>query len=299
MTNRQSILAGKSAVVAGSSRGIGRAVALALAREGARVVVNGRDPEAVHEVADCIEQEGGVARAFAGSASDFECARELIGDCVGAFGTIDILVNCVGVAEPPGSSILDLSAEAWRTLIDTHLTSSFNTCRHAAPQMKSQGTGAIVNTSSHAFLGSYGGTGYPAGKGGTNSLTFALATELREFGIRVNAVCPGARTRLSTGAAYEAHIKSLHARGMIPSAVHDASLDPPEPEHVAPLYLFLASDWAREISGRIFSGSGGYVGLFATNQETLVAFRDHRSEGPWDVASLAEKITASKVLSGE
>jgi 3-oxoacyl-[acyl-carrier protein] reductase len=291
------LLTGKNAVVAGSSRGIGRAVALALSRAGARVVVNGRDAEAVGKVADEVRSSAGEAIAFVGSTADFDTAAALVESCVDAFGSIDILVNCVGIAEPPGSSILDLSAEAWRELIDAHLTSTFNTCRHTAPHMKATGRGAIINTSSHAFMGSYGGTGYPAGKGGTNSLTFALAAELREAGVRVNAVCPGAKTRLSSGEDYRDHIGALHTRGLLSDLARDASLDPPEPEHLGPLYVFLASDRAREISGRLFSGSGGYVGVFAENRETLLAFRDHRSQGIWDVEALAEAVLTSAAFS--
>jgi NAD(P)-dependent dehydrogenase (short-subunit alcohol dehydrogenase family) len=296
MKPEHGILAGKSAVVAGSSRGIGRAVASALAREGARVVVNGRSEEPVREEVERIREAGGEARAFVGSAGDFDTAADMIACCVESFGAIDILVNCVGIAEPPGSSILDLSADAWRALIDSHLTSTFNTCRHAAPYMKSQGQGSIVNTSSHAFLGSYGGTGYPAGKGGVNSLTFAMAAELREDGVRVNAVCPGARTRLSTGDAYEAHIRALHERGLLSEVARDASLDPPDPDHLGPLYAFLASDRAHAISGRIFSGAGGYVGLFAEQIETLLVYRDHQGEGRWDVEALADAILAADPL---
>ncbi len=293
------LLEGRSAVVAGSSRGIGRAVAHALAAAGAKVVVNGRGAAEVDAVVDEIEGAGGEARGCVGSAADFDAAGELVATCVDAFGGVDVLVNCVGIAEPPGSSILDLGPEDWRGLIDAHLTATFNTCRHATPHMKAAGRGAIVNTSSHAFLGHYGGTGYPAGKGGTNSLTYALAAELREHGIRVNAVCPGARTRLSTGDDYEAHIESLHARGMLNDVVRAASRAPPEPQPLGPLYVLLASDRAHEISGRIFSGSGGYVGLFAEPAEALLVFRDHTREGVWSPDALADAILASPHLSAE
>jgi len=283
-------LAGKAAVVTGSSRGIGRAVAQALAAEGASVVVNGRSPGAVDEVVAELEESGVGAVSYVGSIADFEVARELVDCCHDSFGGIDILVNCAGVAEPEGSSILDLSAEGWRELIDIHLTGTFNTCRHAAPRMVERGAGAIVNTSSHGYLGHYGGTGYPAGKGGVNSLTFAIAAELREHGIRVNAICPGARTRLSTGASYEARVQQLHSRGILDDALRDASLAVPEPEHVGPLYVFLASDLARDITGRLFSATGGYVGLMDPGgSETLLSWRD-ASDGPASVDDVAKQV---------
>jgi len=288
---RAGSLEGRAAVVAGGSRGIGRAVARALAREGAAVVVNGRDAAAAEAVAAAIRAEGGRARAFAGSVADFDVAGRLVEACVGAFGAIDVLVNCAGIAEPEASSILDVSPEAWRELIDVHLGGTFNTCRHAAPHMAARGRGAIVNTSSHAHLGHYGGTGYPAGKGGTNALTLAIAAELRDRGVRANAVCPGARTRLSEGPAYTAKIESLHARGLLDDALRDASLAPPDAELAAPLYACLASDLAAGITGRIFSAAGGYVGLQPARGEKLLAWRG-AGDGPWPVAALAEAIRA-------
>jgi 3-oxoacyl-[acyl-carrier protein] reductase len=270
-------------VVAGGSRGIGRAVACLLAREGAAVVVNGRDAEAG------IRAEGGHAQARAGSVADYDFAGELVDACADAFGAIDVLVNCAGIAEPEASSILDVPPEAWRELLDVHLGGTFNTCRHAAPRMVAQGRGAIVNTGSHAHLGHYGGTGYPAGKGGTNALTLAIAAELRDRGVRANVVCPGARTRLSEGPAYTEKIESLHARGMLDDVLRDASLAPPDVEHVAPLYAFLASDRAAGITGRIFSAAGGYVGLQPPGAETLLAWRG-ADDGPWPLEALAAEI---------
>lgn len=287
---RSEHLLGKAAVVTGSSRGIGRAVAHALAAEGASVVVNGRSRGAVDDVVAELEASGARATSHVGSIADFEVARDLIDCCRDRFGVIDILVNCAGVAEPEGSSILDLSAEAWHELIDIHLTGTFNTCRHAAPRMLERGAGAIVNTSSHAYLGHYGGTGYPAGKGGVNSLTFAIAAELREHGIRVNAICPGARTRLSSGASYEARIHELHSRGILDDALRDASLAAPGPEHVGPLYAFLASDLARDITGKLFSATGGYVALKDPGgAETLLSWQDV-SDGPASVDDVAKQV---------
>jgi 3-oxoacyl-[acyl-carrier protein] reductase len=282
------ILEGRNAVVAGGSRGIGRAVSSALARAGAAVIVNGRHHQAVQETVEAIVATGGRARAMVGNVADFAFAGELIAAADG----IDILINCAGIAEPAGSSILDLSPEDWSRLVGAHLTSVFNTCRHAAPIMKRRGGGAIVNTSSHAYSGVYGGTGYPAGKGGTNSLTLAMAAELREHRIRVNAICPGARTRLSSGAAYQAHIEGLHARGMLDDATRAASLAPSPPEYAAVLYLFLASDLASEVTGQIFSAAGGYVGLHADPSETMIGFRDE-AQGPWPTEELAKHVAAA------
>lgn len=297
-------LAGLAAVVTGSSSGIGRAVALALAGQGARVVVNGRpDGGDRSRGADGLVREiaaaGGEAVAVAGSVARFDEAGRLIEACLDAFGSLDALVNCAGVPEPDGSSILDIAPEAWRELIDVHLTGTFHCCRHAAPRMAAQGSGSIVNTSSHSALGLYGGTGYPAAKGGTQSLTLALASELRGAGVRVNAVCPGARTRLNAGPAYARRIADLHARGILDDTLRDASLDPPDPRYVGAIYAFLAGPASRGISGRIFSASGGYVGVFEPARERLLAFRDHRVAGPWTVDALSEALRAPEGLGAD
>ncbi|MBW2421145.1 MAG: SDR family oxidoreductase [Deltaproteobacteria bacterium] len=288
-----SILAGKAAVVTGSSRGIGRAVAHALVREGASVVVNGRSAHSVEAVVEELVGAGARAVPYVGSVADFAKAAEMIECCQDQFGSLDILVNCAGIAEPEGTSILNLSEEQWRELIDSHLTGTFNTCRHAAPVMVARGGGTIVNSSSHAYLGIYGGTGYAAGKGGVNSLTFAIAADLREHRVTANAVCPGARTLLSTGPEYERKIHDLHARGILDDAMRDASLSPREPEFVGPLYTYLASPLASHVTGRVLSASGGYVGIHGSaGQEKLLAFRQP-DDGPWPVEQLARQIDAS------
>lgn len=263
-------LAGKRVVVAGASVGIGRAVAMRCAAEGASLVVNARGEASLADSVAAIEATGAAVVGVAGSVADPAVAERLVATAVEHFGGLDALVNCAGIPEPAGSSILDISPAQWQELVDVHLTGTFNTCQHAARAMVGQGGGgSIVNTSSHAFLGIFGGTGYPAGKGGTNSLTFALAAELAEHGIRVNAVCPGARTRLSTGDDYEAHIARLHDRGMLDDLLRDASLDPAPPEHVASLYAFLVSDAAAGVTGELFWGAGPFAGRFPRPQPTF------------------------------
>lgn len=269
-TDGTGALAGRRVVVAGASVGIGRAVALRCAAEGAAaVVVNARGEDALSETVAAIAATGVTAVGVPGSVADHDVAGDLVAASVDRFGGIDALVNCAGIGEPAGSSILDISPADWQHLIDVHLTGTFNTCQHAARAMVAQGHGAIVNTSSHGFLGIYGGTGYPAGKGGTNSLTYAIAAELHEHGIRANAVCPGGRTRLSTGPDYEALIERLHARGILDDGMRDASLSPAPPEHVAALYAFLASDASSPLTGELFWGAGPHAGRFPKPEMTL------------------------------
>jgi NAD(P)-dependent dehydrogenase (short-subunit alcohol dehydrogenase family) len=216
-----------------------------------------------------IEGTGARAIGVPGSVADPAVAADLIGTAVDALGGVDVLINCAGIAEPPGTSILDIAFDDWQQLIDVHLTGTFNTCQHAARVMVEQGSGTIVNTSSHAFLGIFGGTGYPAGKGGTNSLTFAIAAELAEHGIRANAICPGGRTRLSTGHEFEQLIERLHRRGVLDDVMRHASLHPAEPEHVASVYSYLASDASAPISGELFWGAGPFAGRFPKPDATF------------------------------
>jgi NAD(P)-dependent dehydrogenase (short-subunit alcohol dehydrogenase family) len=277
-------LSGRGAVVVGGSRGIGRQVAALLAAHGAGVVVNGRDADTAAEAAAGIEG----ALAHPGSPADPSIADGLIDRCITEFGRIDVLVNCAGTAGLAGESILEVTSEQFHELIDGHLVTTFETCRAAAPRMVAQGSGSIINTSSFAYLGDYGGTGYPAGKGGVNGLTLALAAELKEHAIRANVVCPGGKTRMSTGLEYERHIAALNRRGLLDDASAQAALDAPPPEYAAPMYAFLASDHAATITGRIFIAAGGFVGEFARQAPAIIGYRDHNDSPPWSLDELSE-----------
>jgi NAD(P)-dependent dehydrogenase (short-subunit alcohol dehydrogenase family) len=246
-------------------------------------VVNGRDPDAVSDAAARI---GGTSIGFPGSPADPATADALIDSCVSEFGRIDALINCAGTAEPTGSSILNVTSGQFRDLLEAHLGTVFETCRAAAPKMVAQGGGAIVNTSSFAFLGDYGGTGYPAGKGAVNGLTLAIAAELKSEGVRANVVCPGARTRLSTGAEYEAQIADLNRRGLLDDVSMQGALDAAPPEYAAPTYAYLVSDLAKDVTGQIFIAAGGFVGGFDRQTPGIIAYRDHHDSPPWTIDEL-------------
>ncbi len=276
----------RAAVVVGGTRGVGFAVADLLASLGASVVVNGRDGSAAAEAAQRIP--GAIAHP--GSPADPAVADALIETCIREYGRIDILINCAGTAEPSGSSILNVTPEQFQDLMDAHLGTVFQTCRAAAPVMVAQGGGAIVNTSSFAFLGDYGGTGYPSGKGAVNSLTLAIAAELKEHGVRANVVCPGAKTRLSSGPEYQAHIAELNRRGLLDDVSFQGALDAAPPEYAAPTYAYLASDLAKDITGQIFIAAGGFVGRYDRQSPAIVAYRGHHDEPPWTVEEIAAQV---------
>lgn len=288
-------LARKAIVVTGSSQGIGRAVALRLAKEGARVVVNGSGTGRGGRAACAAELEqllgeiraaGGEGLAWVGSVAEDAEAQRLIESAVEMFGRLDGLVNCAGVAEPPGSSARTIGYDEWERIRRVHLDGTFACCRHALPHLAAAGGGSIVNTTSHAALGLYGGSAYGAAKGGINSLTWELAADFEAEGIRCNAIAPGAKTRLSSGPEYEAQIAGLEARGVLSPQMAAMSLAAPPPEGCAALYAFLLGEAAANITGQIFSAAGGYVGVFPKPAERLLAYRE--GEEPWSMEALAE-----------
>ncbi|KDE99259.1 short-chain dehydrogenase [Mycolicibacterium aromaticivorans JS19b1 = JCM 16368] len=283
-------LEGFGAVVVGGSRGIGAAVSALLAECGAGVVVNGRDAAAAEATVATINDAGGRAVTHAGSAADEAVAEDLIALCESEFGAVDALVNCAGAPEPPGSSILTITAAEFRALLDIHVGTTFATCRAAAPRMVARGRGAIVNTSSFAFLGDYGGTGYPAGKGAVNGLTMAIAAELAGHGVRANVVCPGAKTRLSSGSDFEEQIESLRQRGILDDVSAHGALDAASPEYVAPVYAYLVSDLASKITGQMFIASGGFVGRFDKPAPVFINYRDHHDSPPWTISEIATML---------
>ena len=286
-------LADRGIVVVGGSRGIGAAVAALLAGLGAGVVVNGRESGPVQDTVDAAVAAGGSAAGLAGPADDDDVAEALMRLCEDEFGRIDALVNCAGTAEPPGSSILSVSRDEFDELIRVHLGTVFATCRAAGRRMVANGGGAIVNTSSFAFLGDYGGTGYPAGKGAVNGLTMAIAAELAEHNVRANVVCPGARTRRSTGPDYERHIDALRRRGMLDEISAAGALDAAPPEYAAPLYAYLVSDLSAAVTGQIFIAAGGFVGRFERPAPAVLGYRDHHGHPPWTVGEISAMLAGA------
>lgn len=280
-------LSGRVAIIAGSTRGIGLNVAYALAGRGVSLVVNGRDARAVDDTVAEITGGGGYAVGVCGSAGDEGVAERMVTAALDAFGAFDIAVNCAGIAEPAGSTILTITPAEFREQVDAHLMSAFFLTQSAARVFVGQRSGSIVLTGSAASLGTFGGSGYPAAKGGVNALALAASGDLKSSGVRVNVVMPGAKSRLSSGPDYVRRIESLHARGILDDFTRDAALDPAPPEYVAQLYTFLASDAAAKITGQIFTASGGFIGRYDPHQPTFVAYRDHKDTEPYSLAELA------------
>src|SRR5690348_16036309 len=208
------LLEGRAAIVTGSGRGIGRELALCLAREGAKVVVNdvgvsldgrGTEEDPAAQVCKEIEALGGEAVPSYDSVSDFEGAAHIVQTAVDAFGTVDILVNNAGIVRD--KSLLKMEEADFDAVVAVHMKGTFNCTRHAAPVMKEKGYGPIVNiTSSAGLRGNFGQTNYGAAKAGIMGMTFVWALELGRYGITANALAPAGVTRMTGSLAAEQEI---------------------------------------------------------------------------------------------
>ncbi|MFI7007159.1 3-oxoacyl-ACP reductase [Streptomyces sp. NPDC050145] len=256
-------LKGRTAIVTGGARGLGRAEALELARLGANVVVNdfgqpGRDGSGAADTspAELVAQEiraaGGDATPHTGDVADHQQAGELVQLAVDTYGQLDILVNNAGILRD--RMIFSMSEDEWDSVIRVHLKGHYNTthfaARHWRERSKTTGApvyGRIVNTSSEAFLaGSAGQPNYAAAKGGIVGLTTSTALALAKYGVTANVICPRARTRMT---------EDVFAGFAEP----EEGLDPLAPEHVAPLVGYLSSPAAANVNGQLLVVHGGIV----------------------------------------
>jgi len=249
------LLQGKVAVVTGSGRGIGRAIALGLAQEGAKVVVNdvgcdidgrGGAEDPAQQVVNEIKALGSDAAPNYDSVSDFKGAENIIKTAVDKFGRIDILVNNAGIVRD--RSVVKMTEEDFDAVIAVHLKGTFNCGRHALPIMKEQNFGRIINiTSSAGLRGNFGQSNYGAAKAGIMGLTLVWAIEMEKYGVTVNAMAPAALTRMS---------------GTIPGINKDNPPPEMDPGLNAPMIAFLASDKAAHVNGQIFGRRGYGFTLF-------------------------------------
>jgi 3-oxoacyl-[acyl-carrier protein] reductase len=271
-------LKGKSAVVTGSGDGIGRGVALALAEEGAKVMVNdiGRD-ESGKSRADIVVEEivkaGGKAAPNYDSVASMQGGENIIKTAVDNFGRVDILVQCAGNFKHVKSQ--DITEEQWDSIINVHVKGHFACAKAAIPEMIKQKGGRIINFSSRAATGGGGNPAYSTAKAGILGFTGALALDLKEFGITANAIIPSAETKLFPG-------KRPKAMG--------AGLPSPlvmDPNYVAPTVVYLATDDAQGITGRIIYAAGGDICIYAPILQ--VPGEPHmfmRKNGKWTVDEL-------------
>lgn len=245
------MLAGKIAVVTGASRGIGRAIAIRLAGEGATVVINyNGSKEKAEEVKQEIEGAGGKAAVCQCNVADFDQCQAFIQKVIDEFGRIDILVNNAGITRD--GLLMKMSEEDFDQVIETNLKGAFHTIRFASRQMLRQKSGRIINLSSVVGVtGNAGQANYAASKAGVIGLTKSAARELASRGITVNAIAPGFIETDMTSVLSE-KVKEGAAAG-IPLGAFG------KPEDVAAAAAFLASDGAGYITGQVLHVDGGMV----------------------------------------
>jgi 3-oxoacyl-[acyl-carrier protein] reductase len=247
-------LEGKKAIVTGGSRGIGRAIALAYAKEGADVLVNyhSNDAAAKATVAD-IEKLGRKGIAVQADVADYKSAQNMVDECVKQLGGVDIVVNNAGVSRP--SMLLKMKEEDWNYIIDVHLKAAFNTSQAAGRYMKEKNYGKIINVISTAgIFGTIGQINYASAKAGIIGFTKSASRELGRYSINVNVICPGITKTEMTGKLQS----DEKLRKIYESRIQLGRFG--EPEEIAPAFVFLASDDASYITGQVLGVDGGYIG---------------------------------------
>lgn len=290
------LLEGKCAVIAGGGRGIGKAIALAMAGHGANVVVNdygtelngsNPSPAAADEVVAEIRNNGGTAVSCFASVADFEASKSIVSTCIEHFGSIDILVNCATIAR--GGQLWETSEEDSDAVMAVTLKGTLNTCTHALTAMMKQGTGRIINFSSPSWLGVTGADTYTAAKGAVVSLTRGIASRMKLEGHRItcNAIAPVARTRLNNSVPQM--WVPLYEAGIINRQLFEDSANPPDPEEIAPIVCYLATDQAENVSGKVFGASRGRIALYSEPQEIKGIYKN----GIWTLEELMKLFPKS------
>lgn len=254
---------GRVAIVTGAGRGIGRGHALELARQGAAVVVNdiggavdgtGNDVGPAQQVVDEIVAAGGRAVANTDDVADWDGARRLVDTALDEFGQLDVLVNNAGILRD--RMLFNMSEDEWDAVIRVHLRGTFAPMRFAAEHWREQAKAGvdvdarIVNTSSTSGLfANPGQSNYGAAKSGIATLSIIASKELGRYGVRVNAIAPGARTRMTENL------------GNGRPAPEPGAWDPRSPDNVAPLVTWLASAESADVTGQVFLVGGGRIAV--------------------------------------
>jgi NAD(P)-dependent dehydrogenase (short-subunit alcohol dehydrogenase family) len=279
-------LDGRVAIVTGAGRGIGRSVALLLARQGASVVVNdlgtaldgsGSDATPAQQVVAEIGAAGGKAIASVADVSDHGAAEAAIRSAVEQFGRLDVLVNVAGILRD--RMVFTMSEQEWDDVIRVHLKGTFNTTKFAAAHWRSlrdeSAQNRIINfTSVSGLHGAPGQPNYAAAKMGIVGLTYSCANALVRYGVTVNAVSPGAATRMT---------ESVPAERRRAVTASDAERSP---DNVAPLVAYLASERSGWINGQVVSARGFEVALYNTPEPVVRIV----GTGPWDAEALGSHM---------
>jgi NAD(P)-dependent dehydrogenase (short-subunit alcohol dehydrogenase family) len=282
-------LDGRAGIVTGAGRGIGRSVAMLLAAEGMAVVVNdlgtaldgsGSDAGPAQQVAHEISAAGGRAVASGADVSDHATAEGLVKTAISEFGRLDVLVNVAGILRD--RMVFNMTEQEWDDVIRVHLRGTFNTTKFAAAHWRSlrdeSAQNRIINfTSVSGLHGAPGQPNYAAAKMGIVGLTFSSANSLARYGVTVNAVSPGAATRMTES------VPTGRRRA------RTATADERSPGNVAPTVAYLASERSGWITGRVVHASGYEVALYSNPQPVVRLI----GNGPWALDALAAQVERS------
>jgi len=242
----------KIALVTGSSRGVGRAVALGFAKEGANVVVNYTSNEkAANEVVEAIQSIGTKAVAVKADVAQKSDAESLVKTAIETFGRLDILVNNAGFTRP--AMMIKMAEEQWDEVVDIHLKGAFLCSQAAALQMKEQNSGKIINVTSVAGLvGTVGQINYSAAKGGIVSMTKSIARELARYSVCANVISLGiVATDMTEKIRSDEKLKEIYMNRILLKRFA-------EPDDISPAFVFFASDESNYITGQLLCVDGGY-----------------------------------------
>jgi NAD(P)-dependent dehydrogenase (short-subunit alcohol dehydrogenase family) len=270
-------LAGRVVAVTGAGRGIGRAVALAAAAEGARVVVNdygvsvdGASPtsEIASGVVKEIEAAGGEAVAVADDISTMAGGQRVVDTALASYGRLDGVVCVAGILRE--RMLFNMTEDEWDPVLATHLKGTFTVFRAASAVMRTQRAGTLIGFTSGSHQGSFSQANYSAAKGGIISLVRSAALGLHKYGVTANAVAPVARTRMSANVPFD-----LEEIG--------------EPEDVAAMVVYLLSERAREITGQVYTVAGPKIAVWAQPRELRAAY----ASGGWTPDRIAEFLPGS------
>ncbi len=285
--DQMGLLEGKVAIVTGAGRGVGRAEAMAMAEAGAKIVVNDlggdRDGTGAHApVADAvvgeIEAAGGRAVADHSDVGSLEGVDRMVWTALSKFGRLDIMVHNAGILRD--KTLLNMTEDDWDLVQKVHAKGTFFCTRAAGRAMKTQGDGGVImnTTSLTGLVGNFGQSNYSFAKSGVYGFTKTAALELGRYGIRVHAICPNAFTRMT------ADLPAL-------KGITEEMLDPAT---LAALVVFLASDLAKELNGRVLLAHGGTIGAMVTEFKMKMADGYINKSGAPTAEEIAENI--DKVL---
>jgi len=296
------LLAGRVAVVTGAGRGIGRGVALGLAAEGAKVVVNdygvnvdGSAPSSgpAFDVVKEIHAAGGEAIPNSDSVATWDGAAKIIDAALARWGRLDALVTCAGILRD--RMVFNMSEEEWDAVLAVHLKGTFNCIRHACAHMRERRYGRIVTFSSGSGLfGNPGQANYGAAKSAIGGLTKVAARDLGKYGITVNAICPVAGTRMTINEEVRRAREVRKQQGIQREDRGVAQIEELDPDDVAPMVVYLASEHAGAVNGQFFLCFGNQVSLVSQPRPVKTLYKP---DADWTVDEI-DRLAPATILEG-